>query len=98
MVRTITWFQALCLIGTVCTGAVPKPTIESFNPTAVNVGTFTVTITGTNFVPGSVVNLSGVPVVTKVLSATQLTFTATVAAPEDKTVTIGNPAPNAAVS
>ena len=100
MVRLVRWAHLALLSGAISLFAVttPTPQIASFAPTAVNVGTFTVTITGQNFVAGSVVNIAGKPVTTKFVSATQLSFTATVLTDGKVDITVANPAPNAAVS
>jgi len=53
----------------------PVPTISSLNPLSTTVGgpAFTLTVTGTNYVPGSVVQWNGADRATTYVSATQLT-------------------------
>ena len=76
----------------------PEPSITSFNPTQVNIGTFPVTVTGKNFVAGAKVSLNGSPVTTNVVSSTSLTFQATITTPETVSVTVSNPDPGASTS
>jgi Bacterial Ig-like domain (group 3)/Bacterial Ig-like domain (group 2) len=53
----------------------PLPTLATLSPTSVIAGTggFTLTVNGTNFISGSVVNFNGVAQTTTYVSATQLT-------------------------
>ena len=55
----------------------PVPTVTAVSPTAVPVGNFTLTITGTKFVNGAKVMFGGQTLTTKFVSATQLTATGT---------------------
>ena len=55
----------------------PKPTLASLSPPSVNVGDFTLTITGTKFVNGAAVVFNGTLLPTKFVNATQLTATGT---------------------
>src|SRR3989338_6617843 len=81
----------------------PVPTITSIFPASKNVGdgAFTMTVNGTNFMSGSVVNFAGSPRTTTYVSATQLT--ATIPA-TDLTmlgtfpITVFNPAPGGGTS
>ncbi len=76
----------------------PAPTITSLTPTAVNVGTFTVTLTGTGFVTGSVINLNSTPQPTTFISTTQLSFQATITTPQTVSLTVTNPNPGGETS
>lgn len=96
-VRKTVWIYAALFAGSIAFGAT-KPQIVSFHPAAVNVGTFSVAITGMNFAPGAVVSLDGVAVPSTFISPTQLSFTATVDLANNYSVTVTNPAPNAAIS
>jgi uncharacterized protein (DUF1800 family) len=51
----------------------PVPKLVSLSPTSVNVGNFTLTVTGSNFVNGAAVVFGGELLVTNFVSSTQLT-------------------------
>src|SRR5262249_50763164 len=53
----------------------PAPTLTSLNPSSASVGgqAFTLTVNGTNFVPGAIIQFNGNNRVTTFLSSTQLT-------------------------
>lgn len=57
----------------------PVPAVSSISPASVTVGdpAFTLTVTGTNFISGSVVNWNGSALATTFVSATQLTASVT---------------------
>ena len=55
----------------------PTPTVASLSPPSVNVGNFTLTVTGTNFVPGAAVVFGGQLLTTAYVNGTQLTATGT---------------------
>jgi len=81
----------------------PVPTTTSIAPASQNLGvaTFTMTVNGTNFVPGSVVRFAGSDRTTTYVSATQLT--ATIPATDLTVVgsfpiTVFNPAPGGGLS
>jgi len=81
----------------------PAPTLTSISPTSAPVGSaeFTLTATGSNFIPGSVVKWGGSNRTTTFVSATQLT--ATIPATDLTTggtaqVTIFNPSPGGGTS
>lgn len=81
----------------------PVPTLAMINPTQIIAGgaPVTLTVTGTNFVTTSVVNLDGAPLTTTFVSATQLTAiipAAAMASPHVGSVTITNPAPGGGTS
>lgn len=76
----------------------PVPTVSALSPNAVGAGAaqFSMTVTGTNFVAGSVVRWDGVDLSTTYNSTTSLTATvpaAKVAAAGAANVTVFNPAP-----
>lgn len=81
----------------------PVPTTTGISPASKNLGaaTFTLTVNGTNFVPGSVVRFAGSDRTTTYVSATQLT--ATIPASDLTTlgsfnITVFNPAPGGGTS
>src|SRR2546428_6223613 len=81
----------------------PVPTTTGLSPTAAVAGGpgFTLTVTGTNFIGGSVVRWNGADRATTFVSATQLT--ATIPATDIATggtaqATVGNPAPGGGTS
>jgi hypothetical protein len=81
----------------------PVPTITGLNPASAPAGSpaFTLTVTGTNFVSGSVVRWNGANRATTFVGATQLTAAipaGDVAAPGNASVTVFNPAPGGGVS
>ena len=76
----------------------PQPAVSSLAPVSASAGGtgFTLTVTGTNFVSGAVVQWNGADLTTSVLSSTQVTATvpaAKIAAAGAATVTVSNPAP-----
>ena len=71
----------------------PEPSIQSLQPAAVNIGTFTVVINGKGFVTTSQIKLDGNPIATKFISSTQLSFQTTVSTPDTIAVTVTNPDP-----
>src|SRR4029453_17585863 len=81
----------------------PEPTITSLNPSTANVGSthFSLTVTGTNFVSGSMVRWNGANRPTTFVSSTQLTaaIPATdVATAGTANVAVFNPAPGGGTS
>ena len=76
----------------------PLPNLVSLTPASVNVGTFTVTLNGSGFVPGAYVSLNGASVGGNVLSSGKMTFQATLTNAQSATVTVCNPAPGASAS
>lgn len=76
----------------------PVPTLTSIQPTSVTAGSGaqTLTLTGTNFIATSVVNVNGSARTTTYVSATQLTAALTaadVASAGSDSITVTNPAP-----
>jgi uncharacterized repeat protein (TIGR01451 family) len=81
----------------------PVPAVTGLNPTggAVASGDFSLTVSGSNFVPGSVVEWNGSPRQTTFGNSTQLTATITnhdIASLGNSSVTVSNPAPGGGVS
>jgi len=75
----------------------PIPVVTGISPLQVNVGTFTLTITGSEFVNGATVSFGGTTLTTSFVSSTQLTAsgTATPAQVGAVTVAVMNPDPGA---
>ncbi|HMK20874.1 MAG TPA: DUF1800 family protein, partial [Terriglobales bacterium] len=79
----------------------PVPTVTAVSPTAVPVGNFTLTVTGTKFVDGAKVIFNGQPLTTKFVSSTQLTATGTTTTSQNGMsfqVTVANPDPGSMTS
>ena len=81
----------------------PLPTITSLSPTSATAGAagFTLTVNGTSYVSGSVVNFNGTAATTTFVSATQLTASITaaeIATAGTFNVTVANPAPGGGTS
>ncbi len=78
----------------------PMPVLTSVAPTSVSTGAFTLTLTGTGFVNGAVVNFGSTPLTTTFVSSTQLTATGTALASQvgNISVTVTNPNPGSATS
>ena len=55
----------------------PTPVLTGISPASTNLGNFSLTITGSNFVSGAQVLLSNSPISTTFVSSTQLTATGT---------------------
>jgi uncharacterized protein (DUF1800 family) len=78
----------------------PLPTLLSLSPPSVNVGNFTLTVTGTNFVNGAAVVFGGQLLTTNFVNATQLSATGTATSPQvgQVQVEVQNPDPGSADS
>jgi uncharacterized protein (DUF1800 family) len=79
----------------------PVPTVTAVSPTAVPVGNFTLTITGSKFVNGAKVMFGGQTLNTKFVSATQLTATGTTTSAQNGMsvqVSVSNPDPGSMTS
>jgi len=78
----------------------PMPVVQGVQPNPINVGAFSITVSGSMFVKGAVVLLNGTALQTTFVSATQLTATGTATDSQvgNATVTVKNPDPGAIVS
>jgi hypothetical protein len=76
----------------------PTPVLSSINPTSINVGPLSLTVTGSNFLSGSQILLAGIPLATTYISATQLTATGTLATVGIFAVSVSNPNPGQSTS
>jgi hypothetical protein len=78
-------------------GANPLPAVSSLSPASVAPGSaaFTLTVDGSGFVSGSIVNWNGAPLATTYVSASRLTASvpaSNIAAAGTASITVGNPA------
>ena len=94
--------QTLLLSGTGVTSN-PQPVLAMLSPTTATAGGagFTLTLTGTNFVAGTIVEWNGVALATTVVSGTQLTVVVPaidIAAGGTAALTVLNPAPGGGAS
>jgi len=76
----------------------PTPVLSAINPTSMNVGPISLSITGSNFLSGSQVLLAGVPLTTTYVSARQLTATGTASAVGIYAISVSNPNPGQSTS
>jgi hypothetical protein len=76
----------------------PTPILTSINPTSINVGAFSLTVTGNSFLSGSQVLFAGVPLTTTYVSATQLTATGTASTVGMFAISVSNPNPGQSTS
>lgn len=79
----------------------PVPTVTAVSPTFVPVGNFSMTITGTKFVNGAKVMFGGQTLMTKFVSATELTATGTTTSAQNGmsvSVSVENPDPGGMAS
>lgn len=78
----------------------PIPQISGVTPTSVNVGTFALTVNGSDFVNGATVSFGGAILSTTFVSSTQLTATGTALSTQagSVAVTVTNPDPGSASS
>lgn len=71
----------------------PIPVLSGVSPSSSNVGSFTLTVTGSQFVPGAVVFFGSTPLATTFVSSTQLTATGNAAAAGSFVIVVQNPNP-----
>lgn len=76
----------------------PTPTLTGISPASTNLGTFTLTVTGANFIQGALVLLNGVALSTSFVSSTQLTATGNTTSAGTFPVTVENPDPGSSTS
>jgi hypothetical protein len=76
----------------------PTPILSNISPSTVNGGSFTLAITGSNFVSGAQVTLSGAALTTTFVSSTQLTASGSQTTSGTYAVTVTNPNPGASTS
>jgi hypothetical protein len=76
----------------------PVPTLSGIQPSTINTGAFSLTVSGTNFVSGAQVMLAGSALTTSFVSATQLSATGNASTAGTFAVTVVNPNPGSAAS
>jgi len=76
----------------------PTPNLAGLSPAATNLGSFSLTITGTNFVSGAQVLLNSSPLTTTFVSSTELTATGNAATAGTYPVAVENPDPGSSTS
>jgi hypothetical protein len=76
----------------------PTPVLTAISPTSINVGTLSLTVTGSNFLSNSQVLFAGVPLTTTFVSATQLTATGTASTAGMFAISVNNPNPGQSTS
>ena len=76
----------------------PTPSLSGISPASTNLGAFSLTITGANFLNGAQVLFNNSPLPTTFVSSTQLTATGTAAAAGAFPIAVENPDPGASTS
>jgi hypothetical protein len=76
----------------------PTPVLATVSPMSVSAGDISITVTGSNFVNGAQVELSGVALTTTFVSATQLSATGREATAGMYAITVVNPNPGSSAS
>jgi hypothetical protein len=76
----------------------PTPVLTGISPASTNLGSFSLTVTGSNFVSGAQVLLSNAPISTTFVSSTQLTATGTASSSGAFSVVVQNPDPGSSES
>jgi len=76
----------------------PIPTLSSIQPTSINTGSFSITLTGKSFVSSAQVKLGSSSLTSTFASSTQLVATGTANTPGLFAVTVTNPNPGSATS
>ena len=76
----------------------PTPVLTGISPASTNLGSFTLTVTGSSFVSGAQVMLGSAALATTVVSSTQLTATGNATSAGSFSVTVENPEPGSSSS
>jgi hypothetical protein len=76
----------------------PTPTLTGINPASTNLGNYSITATGSNFISGARILLNGTALTTTFVSSTQLTATGNATTPGNYPVTVQNPDPGSSSS
>jgi hypothetical protein len=76
----------------------PTPVLAGISPASTNLGSYALTVNGSNFVHGAQVLLNSSVLSTTFVSSTQLTATGTASAPGTYSITIQNPDPGSSIS
>jgi hypothetical protein len=76
----------------------PTPSLTGISPSSINLGTYSITVTGSNFVSGAKVLISGSALTTAFLSSTQLTAVGNASSAGTFAVAVENPDPGSSSS
>jgi hypothetical protein len=76
----------------------PTPSLTGTNPASIGTGSFSLALTGSNFVPGAQVLLGTMPLTTTFVSATQLTATGSESSAGLFSISVVNPDPGSSSS
>jgi hypothetical protein len=76
----------------------PTPTLVGTNPASTGTGSFSITLTGTNFISGAQVMLGNTPLTTTFVSSTQLTASGSESTSGIYSITVVNPDPGSSNS
>ena len=76
----------------------PTPVLAGISPASTNLGSYTLTVTGSGFVSGAQVLVGNSALTTTYLSSTQLTATGTASAAGTYSVTVQDPDPGSSIS
>jgi hypothetical protein len=76
----------------------PTPSLTGISPSSINLGTYSITVTGSNFVTGAKVLISGNALTTAFLSSTQLTAVGNASSAGTFAVAVENPDPGSSSS
>jgi hypothetical protein len=76
----------------------PTPALIGISPSSTNLGNFTLTVTGSNFVSGAQVMLNGAVLTTTFVSSTQLTATGNATSAGTFSIAVENPDPGSSTS
>lgn len=76
----------------------PTPTVAGFSPASTNLGAFTLSVSGTNFISGAQILLNNSPLATTFVSSTQLTATGIASTAGTFPVAVENPDPGSSSS
>ncbi len=76
----------------------PTPTLVGTNPASTGTGSFSITLTGTNFISGAQVMLGNTPLTTTFVSSTQLTASGSESTAGIYSITVVNPDPGSSSS
>jgi hypothetical protein len=76
----------------------PTPALAGISPSAINLGTYSLTVTGSNFVTGAKILMSGSPLTTSFVSSTELTAAGNAPSAGTFAVSVENPDPGSSSS
>jgi hypothetical protein len=76
----------------------PTPTLSGISPASTNLGSFTITVTGSNFVSGAQVMFNNAALTTTFVSSTQLTAVGNATSAGTFSITVQNPDPGSSSS